>query len=299
MDVAAFHAKMQEREHAMPFGLSLTSSHDTKRSEDARARILALSHHPDAAEAIFDRASDVSGAGQIDPNLRWYLAQSLWAMLPSGGEGEDGLADRLCDHATKAMREAKEATTWQDPDEDFERAVLAYAKSLAPAFDPPPPETSEAARTALRLSLAQVALKLSVPGIPDIYQGCEIGNYRLTDPDNRAPVDFTRLAAALKDPAALACEADRQKFDLTRTLLMLRRDNPALFQDGSYLPEDEVSDGIVSFHRVLGNRALRVLVAAPTPLDAQAQTPREGETRAWPPAQAEVPDCAAAIFLRE
>ncbi|RKF12627.1 malto-oligosyltrehalose synthase [Roseovarius spongiae] len=297
IDAARFHAQMQARARDMPHGLSLTSSHDTKRSEDARARIIALSHHPDAAEALFDAASDVSGAGRVDPNLRWYLAQSLWAMLP-GGEGSEALETRLCDHATKAMREAKDGTTWQDPDAEYEGTVLDYARALVPAFDPPPAETDPAARTAARLSLAQLALKLTVPGIPDIYQGCEIGNYRLTDPDNRAPVDFARLAAALEDAGTLASGADRQKFDLTRGLLMLRRDDPALFRDGDYRPDDDAPGGTVGFRRVFGDRALRVLVAAPAPLDARALDPREGEARIWPPPDAAISDAAAAIFLR-
>ncbi|WCR10834.1 malto-oligosyltrehalose synthase [Paracoccus stylophorae] len=295
IDAATFHARMHARMRDMPQGLSLTSSHDTKRSEDARARLAALSHHPDAAEALFAAASAVDGADAVDPNLRWYLVQSLWAMMP-GCDGRDDLATRLCDHATKAMREAKEGTSWQDPNEAFEAAGLAFVRSLARALDPLPAATQDAARTASRLSLAQVALKLTLPGIPDIYQDCEIGNYRLTDPDNRAPVDFARLDAALDDPATLLRKEDREKLDLTRRLLGLRRDEPVLFAAGEYLPDDQAPAGTVGFRRVHGNSILRVLVSAPAPLDAQAVAARAGEVRIWPPADHAMSECAVALF---
>ncbi len=280
IDAATFHRRMQTRALKMPHGLSLTSSHDTKRSEDARMRIAALTHHPPSIAALIDAAQKVEGAEAVDPNLRWYLVQSLWAMQPGAGSAAE-LADRLCDHATKAMREAKEGTTWQDPDEGYESAALAYARALARAFAPPPGETAEAARTAERLSLVQLALKLTLPGIPDIYQGCEISNYRLTDPDNRAAVDFDRLAAALDDAGPLR-PLDRHKLCLTRTVLHLRRDEPALFADGSYEPLD-APFGALAFRRRLDRRSVRAVVTLGQALSPKGSRPDSGETRLWPP----------------
>lgn len=284
IDATTFHRRMQDRARAMPHGLSLTSSHDTKRSEDARMRIAALTHHAGAMEALIDRANGVAGAGAVDPNLRWYLVQSLWAMHPGGGAADD-LADRLCDHATKAMREAKEGTTWQDPDEAYEEAALSYARALARAFATLPEETAGAARIAERLSLAQLALKLLLPGIPDIYQGCEIGNYRLTDPDNRQAVDFARLETALDEAATLA-PFDREKLGLTRAVLTLRRDHPAVFADGGYTPLD-APPGALAFRRGTDGHGVRAVVSRGAPLMPEARRAESGEKWIWPPEGAE------------
>lgn len=278
--VATFHRRMQARARDMPHGLSLTSSHDTKRSEDARMRIAALAHHPETMAALMDRANDIKGADRVDANLRWYLVQSLWALYPGAGSSRE-LAGRLCDHATKAMREAKEGTTWQDPDDAYEAPVLTYVNALVAAFTKLPEVTASAARTAKRLSLAQLALKLTLPGIPDIYQGCEVGNYRLTDPDNRAAVDFDRLDAALEDTSALP-PLDREKLGLTRTVLALRRDHPALFTDGSYEPLETHHDAL-GFRRRMNGQSLRVMATLGPPLDRTARQANPDETRIWPP----------------
>jgi (1->4)-alpha-D-glucan 1-alpha-D-glucosylmutase len=216
MSVADFHAAMQQRQADMPYGLTLTSSHDTKRSEDARMRIAAISHVPGLAEALLAQVPDASAP------WRWYIAQSAFAAAPAGA-----LADRLAAHLEKATREAKRDTFWTAPVGDFEGPVLDAARMAATAFG----DDSLFADLALRaenLALAQCALKLFMPGVPDIYQGTEIGSFRLTDPDNRAAVDWDRLAL-LADGQRAGTDFDRVKFDLTRTLLRLRRGEPDAF----------------------------------------------------------------------
>ncbi|CUH40009.1 Maltooligosyl trehalose synthase [Jannaschia seosinensis] len=216
MDADAFHTWMERRAALMPNALTLTSSHDTKRSEDARMRIAAISHDPDAAEALLSRVPD------LPQPWRWYLAQSAFAAAPDGD-----LAERLPAHLEKAMREAKRDTFWTDVVEEFEGPVLDAARSVADRFAPAD-DLSGLATRAENLALAQCALKFFVPGIPDIYQGTEIGSFRLTDPDNRAAVDWDALAK-LNEGAEVRSPFDRTKFDLTRTLLQLRRDNPDAF----------------------------------------------------------------------
>ncbi|KIT17596.1 malto-oligosyltrehalose synthase [Jannaschia aquimarina] len=211
-----FHAAMQRREARMPHGLTLTSSHDTKRSEDARMRIAAISHGPEARGALMAQVP-----GLPEP-WGWYLAQSAWAAAPDGD-----LAERLRAHLEKAMREAKAETFWTGPDEAFEEPILDAARRVAAEFDGAAPPLRDLARRAENLSLVQCALKLFIPGIPDIYQGTEVGNYRLTDPDNRAPVDWDRLRGLMDAPDLSTF--DGRKFDLTRTLLRLRRSEPETF----------------------------------------------------------------------
>ncbi|WP_322890937.1 MULTISPECIES: malto-oligosyltrehalose synthase [unclassified Yoonia] len=224
MSVADFHATMRRRQAETPYGLTLTSSHDTKRSEDARMRIAALSHDPAFAETLLSHVPDAPAP------WRWYIAQSAFAAAPAGA-----LADRLAAHLEKAMREAKQDTFWTAPAADVETPVLDAARRSAQAFG----DDSALAHLVTRadnLALAQCALKLFMPGVPDIYQGTEIGSYRLTDPDNRAAVDWTRLAhLAQGRPAGTAF--DRTKFDLTRTLLHLRRAEPETFA-GPWQPLD-------------------------------------------------------------
>ncbi len=249
LDAAAFHDAMSARAADWPGAMTLTSSHDTKRSEDARMRIAAITHDP-APFLDFHRTCAAMAGEEVGPNLQWYLAQTVLAMA-----GEADLAERLVTHVGKALREAKRATFWSAPNPDVEDTARAYAARLA---DLPPGVLAPLLARAAQLSLVQTALKLTVPGIPDIYQGCEIACFALTDPDNRRAVDFDTLAAALEDPARLARDADRDKLSLTRRLLRLRRDLPDLFLKGAYDPE-RAPEGALGFTRRHGERTLRVM----------------------------------------
>ncbi len=260
----AFHAAMAARARDWPRAMTLTSSHDTKRSEDARMRIAAVTHDPDAFLA-FARVVEEE-PGDVGPNLRWYLAQTVLAMA-----GEPDLADRLELHVEKALREAKRSTFWSAPNSEVEDAARAFARRLAARFDPLPSALAPLLARSGRLILVQAALRLTLPGIPDIYQGTEIAAFALTDPDNRRPPDFDALAAGLADPARLSRDIDRRKLSLTARLLRLRRADPALFLDGGY-----EADG-ASFLRRLGDRALRVDLRP----DGGDVPPRPG-TAIWP-----------------
>jgi (1->4)-alpha-D-glucan 1-alpha-D-glucosylmutase len=196
-------------------GLTLTSSHDTKRAEDARMRLVSLSHHPDAFTALWRRAWALPEAAGPDPNHCWYILQCLVAIWRPGGAG---LADRLADHTLKALREAKEATTWVHPDEEVEAAATAFARAVvADWIETPPSELDPILATAAELSLKQLELKMALPGVPDFYQGAEGALLDLTDPDNRRPVSPDDVAA-LKDAPGW----EGEKFRLTRQGLQRR-----------------------------------------------------------------------------
>ena len=203
--------------------MTLTSTHDTKRSEDSRMRLVAMSHHPEAFGALAARANEISGAEAVEPQWRWYIVQSALALWGAPG----GVANRLKDHLRKAMREAKQATFWTRPDEAVEGAACQFAEQLCQSWSHEvPPELDILMQTAEALILAQTAIKIVMPGFPDFYRGTEGVFLALTDPDNRLPVDLERLTG-LEQAQTLSGEKAR----LTRRLVALRRENPAFFAD--------------------------------------------------------------------
>ena len=250
MGVAEFHAAMGARLAATPRALTLTSSHDTKRSEDARARILCLTHAPDA----FRGWADALGTG-LDPRTEWYLAQSAFALH---GEAEAG--ERLADHMVKALREEGRLSSWLDPDEAAEEAARAAASAVMEAHPAPLPDVAAIADRAV---LSQAALKLAVPGVPDVYQGTEAPDYALTDPDNRRPRDWEGLRDALEVAGEEGpLPEGAEKMALSARLLRLRRTAPALFLDGAYEPL-EAPEGAVAFARTHGGARVAVACALP------------------------------------
>ena len=275
---AAFARRLARRAAEMPHGLTLTSSHDTKRSEDARMRIAAITHAP---EAFFDfhEMCAARADARIAPNLVWYLAQSVLALA-----GEPEVPDRLATHVEKALREAKRVTFWSMPDRGVEEPARDYARSLGETFADPPDALRPILEIADRLSLLQVALKMISPGIPDIYQGCEIASYAVTDPDNRREVDFGLLRRALDDETVLSRALDRRKLSLTRRLLEARRKLPDLFLDGE-VAFSEGTHGAPILERRRGDTVLRLsfrLDGAPVDLSAGRRVWPAGEEESGP-----------------
>lgn len=195
-----------------PNAMVLTSTHDTKRAEDARMRLVALSHLPEEWAELSALAGE--RMPEIAPNLRWYILQSWLAIVETG---RTDVPDRLAVHIEKAMREAKEVTSPTHPDHAAEAPAMAAARDLALGWEDPPEPARRLMARADDLSLAQLALKLMLPGIPDIYQGAEAAVHHLTDPDNRLPVDFEALTRPL------AHGVSGKKLGLTKAMLALRR----------------------------------------------------------------------------
>ncbi|MFZ5676376.1 MAG: malto-oligosyltrehalose synthase [Pseudomonadota bacterium] len=246
-----FHDLMAARAAVWPNGLTASATHDTKRGEDARARLYALSEHPEEWLAAMARWRELNRPiGAPASRVEWLFYQTLAGVWPAAASVEDGsgqtsLARRLLDFLEKAMREEKLHTSWTDINPAYEDAVRRFARRvLQPgnvAFLTDFATTMERFVTAGWInSLAQTLIKLTAPGVPDIYQGSEAGDFSLVDPDNRRPVDFGRLGARL---AASLNEADRttlvdggMKQYLISACLEMRRARPALFAAGTYEP---------------------------------------------------------------
>jgi (1->4)-alpha-D-glucan 1-alpha-D-glucosylmutase len=207
-----------------PMALSLGSTHDTKRAEDGRARILAATHEPRALGRLAAAAEALPEAAAVDPAVRWYALQSALAIWQANPACAERLKERLAAHMRKALREAKEITCWHDPDTAAEEVAARFAGAVLDDWARrQPAELAALAERGERLSLTQLALRCMIPGVPDIYQGTERGAFRLTDPDNRAVLD----------PAAPLDGFGREKTALLRSLLRLRRRLPLLFESGA------------------------------------------------------------------
>jgi len=253
---AEFHAGCLARLEKWPHALSATSTHDTKRSEDVRARIHVLAEMPEAwRRAVFRwhrwnrrHLTEVDGRPAPDRNDEYLLYQTLVGAWPTGrapGPLPDDFAPRIQAYLQKAAREAKLRTSWVNPAEEYDAALGAFVGAiLRPApgnrfledfvlFHEP------VARLGMVNSLAQTLIKIAAPGVPDFYQGAELWDFSLVDPDNRRPVDLaglTQLSSYLDRRAPLTLA--EEKLHVTRELLRLRRRRPDAFvgPDASYRP---------------------------------------------------------------
>ena len=287
--IEEFHAHNTGMLAALPLTMTTTTTHDTKRSEDVRARIAVLSEIPDDWErrvSPWIEATRRTGATANDLYLLFQTAVGAWPIT-----GEDpALRDRLGAYMAKAIREAKLETSWTRPDERYEAAV---AQAVAALFEDAKlrDDVAGLARTLAPYgacnSLAQLALKLASPGVPDTYQGGELWDLSLVDPDNRRPVDYgrrremlaelTKRGDASPDLARELVEAypdGRIKLHVTQTGLAMRRADGLLFLEGAYRPID-AGDHVVAFERSRGST--RLVCVAPR----LARTLTSG-TRLWP-----------------
>lgn len=255
--IDAFHDLMVGRARDVPHAMLTTATHDHKRGEDVRARLAALSVMPDVWRArveAWDQLSwawdhDVSGAD------RYMLLQTIVGAWPDDGATPE-FAKRIKAWQQKALREARLRSSWEAPDEAYEAAAAALADAWladerfvteVPAF------LADIAPIAEANTLIQTLLRYTVPGVPDLYQGTELTDLSLVDPDNRRPVDYAQREALLGAPDAPA------KFQLIADLLAHRRATPALFADGDYRPAAvEGSDRILAFSRHHDGRTLHV-----------------------------------------
>ena len=281
--IAVFHDAMAERHKRQPHGLTATSTHDTKRGEDARARLYTLSEAPEIWSAAVERwrsmhrrmIADLPGGPAPEPDTEWLLYQALAGLMPEDFDTSDKaalstLAERYLAYVEKALREAKRRTDWAAVDPAYERAVMDYARQLLSpgnrAFLSDFQATLRPFAQAGRVnSLAQTMLKLTVPGVPDIYQGSEAADFTLVDPDNRREPDFAELQKLLDGEAGTAPSSlAGQKLRLVSACLKLRQRLPDLFGRGDYQPLAVFgprAENIVAFTRRAGDAA--ALIAVP------------------------------------
>jgi (1->4)-alpha-D-glucan 1-alpha-D-glucosylmutase len=294
MTVRAFHGATSDRAARWPHTILATSTHDNKRSEDVRNRLNVLSEMPAAWRLGLARwrrlargyKSEVNGGATPTAADEYLLYQTLLGTLPAGGLDETTLGpyrDRIEQYMLKAAREGKRHTSWTCPDEVYESALVAFVRSVLARVSPNPLlsdlQTSASALAwfgALN-SLSMVLMKFTSPGVPDLYQGNELLDLSLVDPDNRRPVDFalrerylTALEAmqaapdAARQLRALAEQPDdgRAKLWLTWRLLQLRAEQPVLFREGRYVPlmvTGTRQEHLVAYAREQGNEVLVVL----------------------------------------
>jgi (1->4)-alpha-D-glucan 1-alpha-D-glucosylmutase len=252
LSVADFHARSERRAERFPHGLLITQTHDTKRSGDARARIGALAGVADEWRAEVERwfslaaplRTEVGGRTAPDPTEEYLIYQTVVGVWPVSVE-------RLEEYVRKALREAKRNTNWVEPDEDWEDAVLAFCRGLLEEGELREAIEAFVARhtpRGERAAVGQLLLKLTTPGVPDIYQGDELWALSMVDPDNRRPVDFDARRAAL-DQLASGEEVDRAnvKMQVIRRALALRSRRPEAFE-GPYRPL-AADDSLLAFTR--------------------------------------------------
>jgi (1->4)-alpha-D-glucan 1-alpha-D-glucosylmutase len=275
--LAEFHARNARQAEAWPHTMNATSTHDTKRSEDVRARIHVLSELAPQWTREVRRWSKMNAPLRKDgvpaPNEELLLYQTLIGMWPLDEDSRAGVADRLKAYLEKAAREAKTHTSWISPNADYEAALLGFAEAVLQNGEFLEAFTRFQKRVAFYgflNALAQVVLKATVPGLPDFYQGTELWDLSLVDPDNRRPVDYDARRALVKKQTAAAGRgpidvtsllrrwADgRVKLFATARTLALRARRQELFRDGSYTALD-AGPNVVAF-----TRGDDVLVAVP------------------------------------
>jgi (1->4)-alpha-D-glucan 1-alpha-D-glucosylmutase len=285
---AAFHTRIERCAH----GLSATSTHDTKRSEDVRARLNALSEMPAEWRQALARWSRVNRRARLtidgrpypSRNEEYLFYQTLlgsWPLATPDADEERELTRRIVEYMKKAMREAKTYTSWLNPSARHERAMTRFVEAvLAPdnevfrrdflRFE------GRLARFGIYNSLSQLAIKICAPGVPDFYQGTDVWDFSLVDPDNRRPVDFDRRRALLagmdsdlqqagaapvvSQLMANPCD-DRLKLYVASTLLRFRRTRSDLFQAGDYRAVPSEGEHVFAFSRTHEN--VQVILAVP------------------------------------
>lgn len=288
---AAFHAANQARAQHFPRAMLTTATHDHKRGEDVRARLAVLSELPDWWASTVRRWSTLNAplrrGGERDADTAWTPGPGIEAMLyqmllaswplslrADDSQGVQAFTERIGAWLEKAMREAKLDTDWFAPNEDYEQRSQAFLRDIlaperATGFLAALVEAVQQIAAAGALNgLQQTVLRLSAPGVPDLYQGTEYWDESLVDPDNRRPVDYARRAETLGQaaPAALldAWRDGRLKQAVIHRALQARQRYPELFVGGDYLPleiEGPAADSALAFARRAGRRSLIVVVS--------------------------------------
>ncbi len=286
---AQFHEFNRIRQHRTPLTLNATSTHDTKRGEDVRARLNILSEIPQEFQSNIetwarlnaDKKQHVRGELAPNRNEEYYLYQTLLGTFPWSTAEKADFSNRIKLHMVKALREAKVNSNWLAPNKPYEEAVMSFIEAVldSPQFlDAFLPLQKQIAYYGAFNSIAQTLLKITCPGIPDFYQGAELWDLNLVDPDNRRPVNYqtrqkllseivnlelTKTAGLLEDMA----DAKAKLYVIYRAL-QVRRRFKQLFEEGAYVPltaNGKYSENVVAFCRKKGDCfAIAVAVRFPT-----------------------------------
>ncbi|MDM0104377.1 malto-oligosyltrehalose synthase [Variovorax sp. J22R24] len=287
MTRAEFHEASGDRQRRWPHTMLATSTHDNKRSEDVRLRIDVLSERPGLWRLALRRwrALNAPLRGTVAASHEYLLYQTLLGTMAASDEGpaaHEAYVSRIVDYMLKAAREGKAGTSWIRPDAAYEEALEHFVRGVLAPAGPVLPELQRAAARVDHYGalngISLTLLKYGSPGVPDIYQGCELIDRSLVDPDNRRAVDYDLRLQRLQELQALASAPDleatvsglaasapdgRAKLWVIGRLLALRREDPELFRDGSYEPLEvrgEHERHVLAFMRRHHGRMLVVLV---------------------------------------
>ncbi len=283
LSINDFHTHNIKRLERTPHGMLCTSTHDTKRSEDVRARICVLSEIPEKWNERINKWSTLHQSKKIeldkvlapDKNDEYLFYQSLlgiWPVTPPDEEEKESLIARLEEYMIKAIREAKAHTSWVNINTEYESAITGYIRKVLTSPENHPfwkeflPFHKSISHSGYLNSLFQCALKLTCPGVPDIYQGSELFKFNLVDPDNRRPVDFESLKQRLNEikiEELLPFESGNIKLYLTSLLLNFRQKYQDIFRRGDYTPletKGSKSRNLVVFSRKYNGDAIIVAV---------------------------------------
>jgi len=298
----AFHEAMKARANEWPHGMTATATHDTKRGEDARARLMALAELPGEWASAVARwkilnAPHLVIAGEMrapSAAFEYMLYQALLGAWPSG-QRDDAFLERMQAYALKAAREGKQETSWLNPNPAYEAGLQTFIERIldhsasAEFLNSLETLAQRVSRLGALNSLSQITLKAMMPGVPDFYQGTEFWDLSLVDPDNRRPVDFAERAAVLASLAAPDWECLAQnwsnghlKLAWTRRLLKLRTELADVFAHGDYQPLEITGphrDHVIAFARRHGRDAVITAVA-------KSFAPMSQGGRIWPRADA-------------
>ncbi len=301
LSVEAFHDAMKIRTREWPHGMTATSTHDTKRGEDARARLIALAEIPGEWTGAVARWKVLNAPHLVvegtmrapSATSEYMLYQALVGAWPLG-QRDHSFVERMQAYALKAAREGKQETSWLNPNEAYEAGLRTFiGRILDPALSAEFLGSLETLARRLALlgalnSLGQITLKATMPGVPDFYQGTEFWDLSLVDPDNRRPVDFAERAKILASTEAPDWQRLVQnwpnghvKLAWTRHLLKLRNELADLFAEGDYEPlqaSGPHSHHVIAFARRKGGAAAIVAVAKSFAAFSQSG-------RAWPRAE--------------
>jgi (1->4)-alpha-D-glucan 1-alpha-D-glucosylmutase len=295
VSVEQFHSANQERNKNWPHTMLATSTHDTKRSEDVRARIDVLSEVPSVWRRSARRWRDCNASykTQVDgvqcPSLNdeYLFYQTLVGAWPQGEKNASPeFCNRMREYMLKAVREAKEKTSWANPNAEYERAVTSFVEAVLGASGNAQfladfiPFQQRVAKFGMINSLSQTLLKLTVPGLPDIYQGTELWDFSLVDPDNRRKVDYEERRLSLQRLRDQGCDCPEKALALARQVahnmhdgsielfliwkaLQFRKRHRSLFDEGNYVPlktQGLFSQHVITFARQYHDNALIVIV---------------------------------------
>jgi (1->4)-alpha-D-glucan 1-alpha-D-glucosylmutase len=291
---------MRERARDWPHGMTSTTTHDTKRGEDARARIMALAEIPGEWTAAVARwkvlnAPHLALAGEMRAPSATFEYMLYQALLGAWQPDDGSLLERLQAYVLKAAREGKQETSWLNPHAAYEAGLKTFIdrildRSISGEFlDSLEMLARRVSLLGALNSLSQITLKAAMPGVPDFYQGTEFWDFSFVDPDNRRPVDFASRVSALAsvetpDWPALALDwpSGHLKLAWTRHLLRLRTEMPDVFTYGDYQPLEVAGphrDHVIAFARRQGRDAAIVAVA-------KSFAPFTDSGRSWPRAEA-------------